>query len=247
MFVSCIQDPDPVQIIALDEEIGITLKQKLTEVGAEPILEIFSTKEYECSNAQFDSEVILSGENKHTIVISSVIFPEECDNQDGIIIKDHELNIIAATTVVSIDIADTYSNNGLLLSTSESMSLQMATENGLYLSQIDMKLIPSGSMWGNIYSDDALEIGAMYSEMLQIFEWSELPKLKAGYYDHFTIDDNNNVELATTNSAHFRYGFAHLYLENDWELLAEKLSELIAENPSLSASIYNDKGGVINL
>jgi len=245
-LVSCLKDPASVRIIGLDEEISISLKQKLTINGAEPVLEISSTIEYDCSNATFDSDLIIDDFNKHTLSISAISFPEECDNLSGTLVKEHDLNIIAEKTEILINIANTYSNIGIITAFEGSISLQMATDNGLSLRNTDMKIIPSGSLWGYLYSEEALDLESIHNELVETLSWDQLSPLKSGYYSHFTIDKNSNAIITKPLDTSHKYAFANQYFEENWGLLVEQINNLSSANPSLKVLLYTDKGNIID-
>lgn len=213
-FISCKKELlDPNLIISIDDEFKIDLWEDLHAGQGTFNFLIETIKQYNCIDNSIDYRVN-SGAGNIVITLEKIDENADCDpGPSPATAKIPLADAKSGNFQISIKLKETIKNTGLLKVTPEKYEFSLEEKLGVALSREEIYRVPKGTIWGYVAFDSQDELEAVDNFLMDLENVSQVEKrnYQKGYYGHFSIEDNQTVQVndpeEPANSKHFIYHF----------------------------------------
>lgn len=237
LLLSCSKETTQIDILNVQEEFIVDMSQTLTEQGSVATLDIYTKETQPCKASTILYDIDQLDDNTR-VTINEISETIDCPSTSGIV---HTMvNLGSIEEVINIDIAirDVAINKGTLSQINDQYQIELYSSTGVELRRSAVNLIPKKLVFGTI-SGEGPELINSISDQL---EYQYGTSLKNGDYHYFTISNNGNIEITSTQ---FVEGVDNYFLIENEDIFISELQELRAQYPTITFDFINGFGAKI--
>jgi hypothetical protein len=195
--LSCSKDDNPPAIVDIPVTFQLQMREKLgAGAGSRPLeFHICSVEKLDCQNYQIDFDFSKKGRNI-SLALKDFILTEPCIPGGGLAKAVSNLGWLnKGNYPLVISLKDVIENEGQLVVSDQSYTIQLKTSDGILASPATLLRIPGNALWGEVFaaSDSVAMLAEGFLEELEQIS-SELD-LEAGNYGFFQIMENGALLL----------------------------------------------------
>ena len=213
-------------INSTNDEFAIDIFQNLEAPKSELILQIYTFYEFDCDNYLITNTKECS-ESEINIFLNDIAIPEACEVLAGPAIANIPIDISTnGTREINIIFIDEVFDSGTLVNTTDNVSLNFRTDQGIKSFVSDLRKIPNNSLLALFqYQTDTQQ--ELITQIISALESMELTLvLEDGYYGHFSVDAGSiNSKNDTVESTGIALNTSSLTTE-ELRVLLESIDEL---------------------
>lgn len=245
MLTSCGKsDPDPINVVDVEQEFEVFPIQEIGESGPELLLVVRATESDSCLNSSLLASMIIENDNI-IIDITGVVHPEVCDA--GSYKPEQRFLIPTVYDSYSIEFQkDGFeSTSGHLTLTDNSIDLNIDDLGGIFVTADQLQLLDENHIWGYVYIDNPELASGLYNleEIVSEFvalqpSYIELPE---GDYSYFEVLSDGTVQIDGIKDElpHFAYEADE---QIGWEYATGTMLRFLEGRPALRYHVFNGKG-----
>ncbi len=192
LFSACDYDLGSGTIVEVNKDFEFRLLEKLDADGGTYYLNVESVGAQSCSNAFIDHSLAQSTD-RFIVTIKSINKPDSC-GQRGIAKKRIELGRIAnGSPRLQINLRDAVINEGFLKINDDNITLDMQTENGIFIKDKLLQRMPRRAIWGLLGGDNVTLIDMFLDSLNQ--KTTSAVQMFNGNYGHFFLNNSTTGDI----------------------------------------------------
>lgn len=198
-FCSCEStDPDPIEVISIDQEFEIYPIQKLSVEGSQLFLNIRSLEPDSCINAVLDA-TYEEMDNAITLELNGIMYPEMCIEGYEYIQKEFLLPMDQGIYSIDFMRNGLTSTSGKIEVTEDKVELDIESLGGVFVLESSLSLIEEDFVWGFFALRNGVSPNSNFNleEVVQEFEVIArgLEPVPEGTYSYFQIEADGSVVI----------------------------------------------------
>jgi len=240
------EDENPKVIADISDDYYIDLWEDLDLPARSLVFRVETVDEQPCVNTFIDYAYRRSSSGLN-LSLNGILepHPSECDEGVASIEQSIDLGYLSEGAYdMQINLKNAVVNNGLLTVRTDRYLIDMYSDDGFHLRQTELWRVPENAFWGYVAYRNA-EDEALATEFLNRMEEAGAKlSLKSGYYGHFTVQDDQSLDLHEEPANKSVKTFAYAFAENRTDV-RDLLEEFRAEHgQQVELKIYTDTGDV---
>lgn len=189
---SVLEEPDELTIVNISADYVIELSQSLQLGPNLLMINVQSTETKNCKNSYIDLSTNATG-NQIQLILGEIIHSNPCDNIDGFIEAQSSFEVSPRQYSINISLKNVVQNFGVIDVSLDRYQLNLESENGIYIKDPMVKIIPDGYVWGQIKLDEVDHQSTLESVILEAQQKNSSHNLDDGNYSYFIIEDGEIV------------------------------------------------------
>lgn len=178
---------DPIIVTNIEKEFYINLWEELSPSSRNLRIDLQSIKNQDCLNYSIDYKWNATA-SQFDLGINDIMPPADCLAGVGpaktqIVVGDLENQVFN----MKIGLGETVINEGQLVVTGETYTLQMDTEEGIIIPEKTLRRVPVASVWGFVAFQDAADQSTADDLLMQLNSLGTALELKEGKYGYFSV------------------------------------------------------------
>ena len=181
---------DPIIVTNIEKEFYINLWEELYPNTRNLRIDLQSIKNQDCLNYTIDYQWNASA-SRFDLGINHITPPTDC--QPGIGPANARIGVGDLENLIfnmKISLGETVINEGQLVVTGESYTLQMETEEGIIIPEKTLRRVPKASVWGFVAFQNSEDQSSADELLAQLNTFGAPLQLKEGKYGYFSVIDN---------------------------------------------------------
>lgn len=244
-FCSCEStDPDPIEVISVDQEFEVFPIQKLSIEGSQVFLNVRSIEPDSCINAVLDANY-QEVDNSITLELNGIMYPEMCI--EGYEYIQKEFVLPPKEGVYSIDFVKNGFNNtsGYIEISDEKVELDIENLGGVFVLASSLSLIQENYAWGflalrnGVGPNSNFNLEEVVSELESILRGFE--NVPEGTYSYFSVDEDGSVILPDQKEGAIPLAF-DMPNPDSWEDLKRALEFVTESRNEVFFAFTNGQG-----
>lgn len=185
---SVLEEPDELSIVNISADYVVELSQSLQLGPNLLMINVQSTETKNCQNSYIDLSTNVTGDQIQ-LILGEVIHSNPCDQIDGFIEAESFFEVSPRQYSINISLKNVVQNHGVINVSLDRYQLNLESENGIYIKDPMIKIIPDGYVWGKINLDEIGPQSTLETVVLEAHQKNSLHNLEDGNYSHFIIKD----------------------------------------------------------
>lgn len=181
----------------------------------------------------------------YNLLIDGVASAQECESGSAPFVSILQLGSLPnGIYFINANLQNTIFNTGALTVTDTKYILSVENSKGIVVKHEVLNKIPDNIIWGSLLFTDPEEQNEINNLQQMIADTGIFHDLPAGYYGHFSIDDDDvalHPTISFSNNKPYQRDFVFKFT-GDWNTLVTLANELRLDYPNMDLHFFNTKG-----
>ncbi|HFA49044.1 MAG TPA: hypothetical protein ENJ95_08510 [Bacteroidetes bacterium] len=232
-------------VVQVKDEFKINIIENLGS-PRQLFFELESLEEQPCQNSSIDKYIVV-GENKISLFIEDIQNNSDCN--PGMTIAAGIANagsLLNHPYDLLVSVRETVENEGSLFVTGKKYELSLFSDDGIQVEHAVLNKVPENFIWGYAaYDDETLGISTVANFIASLEEIAQAKQMDAGYYGHFTINENEEIEMRKQPAQNFSTPFFYEFTGSSIQLesILQQYRSL-PESDQIEYAIFTSNGDV---